>query len=361
MGMGKIKMKTIYINGRFLTQRITGVQRYALEMVKGIDKEFAGNKTYRFVILTPKNIIYKLHLNNIQIKNVGLLKGHLWEQLELPFYSRKGMLINFCGCAPLIKKNQIVTLHDAAFCAVPESFSFKFRTWYKIMFYVLGHRVNKILTVSNFSKKELNKYFSIDLNKIDVTYNGIEHILKVKPDEKIFDKFNIEKNNYVLAVSSLNPSKNFKLILETAKEMPDTNFVIAGGTNSSVFKSKGLPVTDNVKFIGYVTDEELVALYKYASCFVYPSLYEGFGIPPLEAMAFNCPVIVSNIEVFREIYNDYVIYCVYHDKQDLKRKINTVLKSKIKDIVCRNKKYMLKKYSWRKSCYELIQFLNDNK
>ena len=73
-----------------------------------------------------------------------------------------------------------------------------------------------------------------------------------------------------MAVSSLNPSKNFKLILETAKILPEINFVIAGGTNSNVFKEQGLEITSNVKFIGYVNDEELVALYKYASCFVYP-------------------------------------------------------------------------------------------
>ena len=236
-------MKKIYINGRFLTQKITGVQRYALEMVKEIDREINYNKNYEFIILVPPNIKQTISFNNIKIKIVGHLKGHLWEQIELPFYSRKGLLLNFCGCAPIIRKNQIVTLHDAAFCAIPESFSFKFRIWYRIMFYILGHRVKKILTVSNFSRKELNKYFSIDLNKIDITYNGIDHILKVKPNELIFNKFHIEKNSYVLAVSSLNPSKNFKLILKVAKQMPNINFVIAGGTNSNIFKSKGFPVT----------------------------------------------------------------------------------------------------------------------
>ena len=164
-----------------------------------------------------------------------------------------------------------------------------------------------------------------------------------------FSKFNIEKNNYVLAVSSLNPSKNFKLILETAKEMPDTNFVIAGGTNSSVFKSKGFPVTDNVKFIGYVTDEELVALYKYASCFVYPSLYEGFGIPPLEAMAFNCPVIVSDIEVFREIYDDNIIYCEKYNVKILKEKIELL----IKDNRMKSKNLKIK-YKWIVCCNFIV-------
>lgn len=338
-------MKKIYINGRFLTQNITGVQRYAIEIVKALDKCLdigKLNSKYEFELVCPKNVKHKLELNNIRVKQIGWLKGHLWEQIELPLYVKSNFLFNFCNCAPIIKKNQVVTIHDAAICAVPEAYSFLFRSWYKTMFYIFGHRLDRIFTVSNFSKKELHKYFSIDLNKIDVTYNGIDHIAKVKPDEKIFDKQHIEKNNYVLGVSSLNPSKNFKLILETAEQMPETNFVIAGGTNSRVFKSKGLWVTDNVKFIGYVTDEELVALYKYASCFVYPSLYEGFGIPPLEAMTFNCPVIVSDIEVFREIYGNNVIFCDVNDSVNLKIKIELFMK---------NKKYVfakiyLDRYKW---------------
>lgn len=343
-------MRKVYINGRFLTQKITGVQRYALEMVKGIDREIDHNKNYEFIILVPKNIKQTISLNNIKIKIVGYLKGHLWEQIELPFYSRNGLLLNFCGCAPLIKKNQIVTLHDAAFCAISESFSFKFRIWYKIMFYILGHRVNKILTVSNFSKKELNKYFSIDLNKIDITYNGIDHILNVKPNESIFNRFQIEKNNYVLAVSSLNPSKNFKLILKAAKQMPNVNFIIAGGTNSNVFKSKGLPVTDNVKFIGYVTDEELVSLYKYANCFVYPSLYEGFGIPPLEAIAFNCPAILSDIEVFKEIYGNNVLYCDKYNVDSLLEKIILLMESEsLRNKFINKSKRLVDIYIWEKS------------
>lgn len=348
-------MRKVYINGRFLTQKITGVQRYALEMVKGIDREIDHNKNYEFIILVPKNIKQTISLNNIKIKIVGYLKGHLWEQIELPLYSKDGILLNFCGCAPILKKNQIVTIHDAAVCAMPESFSFLFRTWYKFMFYIVGKRAKKVFTVSNFSKKEINKYFNIPLEKIDVTYNGIDHMKNIKPDESIFSKCTIEKNNYVLAVSSLNPSKNFKLILETAKISPEINFVIAGGTNSTVFKEQGLEIASNVKFIGYVNDKELVALYKYASCFVYPSIYEGFGIPPLEAMYFNCPVIVSNIEVFKEIYKDNVLYCDKYNVDSLLEKIILLMKSKnLKNKIINKSKQLVDIYKWEKSSKKIF-------
>ena len=350
-------MKKIYINGRFLTQNITGVQRYAIEIVKALD-QYLNNSSlkneYKFEIICPKNIRQKLILKNIEIKQIGILKGHLWEQIELPLYVKNKFLFNFCNCAPLIKKNQIVTIHDVAVCAVPQAYSKSFRRWYKFMYKILTSRLKKIFTVSEFSKKELNKYFNIPLERIDVTYNGIDHMKNIKPDERIFSKFTIEKNNYVLAVSSLNPSKNFKLILETAKILPEINFVIAGGTNSNIFKEQGLEVTSNVKFIGYVNDEELVALYKYASCFVYPSIYEGFGIPPLEAMYFNCPVILSDIEIFKEIYGNNVFYCKLNCKNVFREKILELYNNK--NLI--NNKQFLKKYKWNNILDSILKVVN---
>ena len=342
-------MKKIYINGRFLTQNITGVQRYAIEIVKALDKCLNDNKLddkYKVELVCPKNIRQKLDLKNIKIKKIGILNGHLWEQIELPLYVKNKFLFNFCNCAPLVKKNQIVTIHDVAVCAVPYAYSKAFRIWYNLMYRVLTSRLKKIFTVSEFSKRELNKYFNIPLERVEVTYNGIDHMKNIKPDENIFSKFGIEKNNYILAVSSLNPSKNFRLILETAKISPEINFVIAGGTNSNVFEKQGFDVTSNVKFIGYVNDEELVALYKYASCFVYPSIYEGFGIPPLEAMYFNCPIILSNIEVFKEVYGDTVLYCSLNDVKVLKEKILLADNIKIKKVLISKYQKLKAKYKW---------------
>ncbi len=349
-------MKKIYINGRFLTQNITGVQRYAIEIVKALDKYLNDNRLngeYKFEIVCPKNIKQELVLRNINIKQIGKLKGHLWEQIELPLYVKDKFLFNFCNCAPLIKKNQMLVIHDAAVSAMPNSYSFLFKVWYKFMFYILGQRLNKIFTVSNFSKRELNKYFSIDLNKIEVVYSAYDHIINIKPDESIFQKINIKKKNYVLAVSSLNPSKNFKLILETAKSMPEVNFIIAGGSNSNVFKAQGFKITKNMKFIGYVTDEELVALYKYASCFVYPSLYEGFGLPPLEAIYFNCPVIVSDIDVFKEIYGNNVLYCDKNKVSSLKEKILYLYNNKN----AISNEQILNKYKWNNTLNNILKEL----
>lgn len=349
-------MKRIYINGRFLTQNITGVQRCAVEFVKVIDKylddENFGSK-YSFQILAPKNINQKLELKNIEIKKVGYLKGHLWEQLELPSYTKNNFLFNFCNCAPIFKQNQAVTIHDAAVAAVPEAYSFLFRTWYKIMFRFLNHSAKCIFTDSNFSKEELKRYFSMNMDKVKVIYCGIDHMLRIKPDEKVFAKHNIEKEKYVLGVSSVHPAKNFKLILKAAQKLPDVNFIIAGGNNSKVFKTRGLETPDNVRFIGYVSDEELVALYKYAYCFIFPSIYEGFGLPPLEAMVFNCPVISSDIKVLREMAENHALYCDINDENILVKQIKRVddLKALRK---ANNREFVLNKFNWQSAVDKML-------
>lgn len=195
----------------------------------------------------------------------------------------------------------------------------------------------QIFTCSEFSKKELHKYFSIPLNKTHVIYPGIEHIKRLKADESIISRVNLKGKKYVLAASSMNPSKNFSLVLDIARLMPDIDFIIAGGSNERVFKSAGLDIPQNARFIGYVSDEELMALYKHANVFVYPSLYEGFGIPPLEAMVCGCPAVVSDIEVFHEVYGDSVEYCDCHNVDSWIKILNKlIVRNDYKEINIKN-------------------------
>lgn len=346
-----------YINGRFLTQRITGVQRYAREMTLALDQLLQEKPSdhSEYTILAPKNIIDRLPCKRIQFKVCGHLSGHLWEQIELPYYAKDGYLLNFCNCAPLIKKNQAVTIHDAAIAAFPAAYSWKFRLWYRIMYTVLGKRLNTIFTVSNFSRNELNKYFGISKEKIHVTYNGVEHLKDIQPDDRILAKI---PRDYVLAVSSQNPTKNFKLVLEAAEQLPDVSFVIAGGSNTKVFNGKETKSLSNVHYVGYVSDQELVALYRHAHVFVYPSLYEGFGIPPLEALAFACPIIVSNIASLPEICGDAAIYCTPYDSRELVLCINKVLSMKnIDECIIENMKKRVLCYQWMNELCKMMLYV----
>jgi glycosyltransferase involved in cell wall biosynthesis len=358
-------VKKIYINGRFLTQSITGVQRFALEFVKALDKLIGiGNigKKFKFVILTPRDIINDIKLNNIKVIPVGKLKGHLWEQLELPFYSRGELLVNLCNTGPLLKGKQIVTIHDAAVYSKPEGFTKMFVYWYKFLFRVLSIFARRIVTVSEFSKKELTHYCRIMQNKISVVSEGWQHIQQIDSDLDVLQKYEISPKQYLLAVSSLNPNKNFQGIVRAIDwlEGVGANIIVTGGTNPKVFNSSKGSLPNNVKYIGYVTDEELKALYEGALGFIYPSFYEGFGLPPLEAMACGCPVIVSNVASLPEVCGNAVLYVDPYSPMDIAEKIKLILSDdRLREALRTKGLKRAKIFSWEKSAKEMLKVIEE--
>lgn len=351
----------IYINGRFLSQSITGVQRYALEIVKNLDavlSEFHSSIALEFILIAPRNVKYDISLNVIKYIKKGKMTGHLWEQIELPVFTRNGFLLNLCNTAPISKKNQTVTIHDAAVYAYPRGFSLFFRAWYRFIYFILGKRLKNIFTVSDFSVREIQKYCDISPEKIYVNYLGVNHILEIKENESVLKKYNIPEGGFVLAVSSLNRNKNFNMIIDTAKIRPEVTFIIAGGISKKIFSTMNIEPLENVKYIGYITDEDLVGLYKRASCFLYPSLYEGFGLPPLEAMACGCPVIVSNCASLPEICGESALYCDPNNKYDIAEKIDIFLTNQeIRDKSILKGRRFIKKYQWNNTVKKIIHFL----
>lgn len=337
-------MKKIVINGRFLSQQITGVQRVAHELVRELDNLIKEEKI-EVVVLAPKNIIFENLYKNIKIKKIGFLKGHLWEQLELPFYALKegGIFLNLCNTAPVINTG-IVDIHDISFRVNPKFFSKKFSLYYGVLIWILVRTSKKILTVSEFAKQEIMKYYKVSEEKIEVIYNSWEHILRINEDFSILQKFNLEKKSFYLAVSSVAPNKNFKYIIELAKLYPEKQFVIAGKKNIKVFGELGVEDLKNLIWCGYVTDEELKALYMTCKAFIYPSFYEGFGLPPLEAMGCGCEEIyVSNTSCLPEIFGESVTYLNPY-------KIKKILK----DNLSLNNK-VLDNYNWQFSAEKLLK------
>ena len=313
---------TLYINARFLTQPITGVQRYAIEVSKRL-----RDTDLNPVFLAPKNILHTQLAQQLGAKQVGTLTGHLWEQLELPLFARDGLLLSLCNTGPLLKRRQVVTMHDAAVYSFPEAYSFLFRSWYKVLFPVLGKQARQVITVSQFSKQELMTHCRIAEQKLRVTYEGAEHILATPADVAVLDAHGLRDKPYVFAVSSLNPSKNFKTFIRAAEILGEREyqFVVAGGSNPKVFQSSDLSLPANVTYLGYVSDGELRALYENARCYVHPSLYEGFGLTPLEALKCGCPTIAARSSCLPEILGNAVMYCNPNDPDDLANTLQTLM------------------------------------
>ena len=296
--------KPLYINGRFLTQKITGVQRYAIEIVKCMD-EIVSEGEEVIILIPPEEQVNRLELKKIKQIVVGSFKGHLWIQISLPNYVKKhgGDLLTFAGLAPVIMPGYW-TIHDITFIRHPESFDWKFRVLYGTVLRAALNRCKKIFTVSNFSKNEISNYFGISKEKIKVAYSSANYLLSKEYDHKDLAKYGVKGNDYYLSVSSRNKHKNQVFIEKLAKRYPDKKFLIAGGNVKSFITIKTESLT-NLIYIGYVEDDTLVELYKNAIGFIFPSLYEGFGLPPLESIIAGCQSIaLSDIPVFREIYYD---------------------------------------------------------
>ncbi|WP_279118024.1 glycosyltransferase family 4 protein [Fusobacterium varium] len=342
----------IIINGRFLTQNITGVQRFAHEIVNKLDKFM---KKDEIVILVPKNLLFKnLKYENIEIKKIGFLRGYLWEQLELPYYVWKtqGRLVNLCNTAPIINTG-IVIIHDISTKVNSKFYSKKFSIFYNILNKIITKTSIKILTVSEFSKKEIMKYYNINSSKIDIVYNAWQHMERIIEDRKILEKLRLKNKKFYLGVSSINPNKNFKYIIELAKLYPEKIFVIVGKLNQKVFGNMNLEKIDNIVWAGYITDEELKALYKNTLGFIYPSFYEGFGIPPMEALACGCKkVYVSDTSCLPEIFEDSVIYLNPYKVEKILNEREAIKEESIKKV--------LNKYSWEKSIKTIINIINDS-
>ncbi|MFC5405032.1 glycosyltransferase family 4 protein [Cohnella soli] len=321
----------IYVNARFLMQHVTGVQRYAIELIKrwdallGEESEDRGN--VNVTLLVPPGAARELSLEHIRTRVVGSFGGHAWEQTVLPFYAKDGLLVNLCNTGPMFARKQIVTIHDAAVYDQPEAYSFLFRSAYKLIQRAIGRSALRVLTVSQFSKSRIMSRGGIPEKKIRVFGHGREHMLELVPEEGFLEKHRLIKGGYLLAVSSLNPSKNFASIARAIELLEDVHYpiVIAGGMNGRVFSKAEMPHSDKVKLVGYVSDEQLKALYDGAGCFVFPSLYEGFGLPPLEAMACGTPVIASGLASLPEVCGEATLYCDPLDPRDIATKINSVM------------------------------------
>ncbi len=343
-------MQCIVINGKFFSQRVTGVQRYARELLSELDSLIGEDLDISLILAVPSNVSVIPTYNHIKVIKVGHLKGTLWEQISLPLFSaRKGVLLNLCNASPILSPG-IVCIHDMKIKARPGDFTLFFRLWYNLLFRNATSRAKRIVTVSEFSKKEIIKYYKVDSEKISVVPNAWQHYESVKYDENTLCRFDLNKYRYYFSISSLEPNKNFKWIAEVAKNNPEAIFVVAGSINNKIFTNNlGFVCPRNMKLLGYVSDSEAKTLMRDCTAFLYPSFYEGFGIPPLEALSSGTEqIIVSDLEIMHEIFGDEATY------------INPLNYTLPKISKTRNRDAILSKFSWNKSALILFNSIIKN-
>ncbi len=301
--------RPVFLNGRFLGRPVTGVERFAGAILGEIDAALTPANAAGFTVLAPQGVARPDWLKNADFKNVGSRSGHAWEQTDLWRASRHGVLVNLCNSGPILHGRQLTVLHDALVYRHPENFSRAYGTFHRMLGRMLAKRAN-LATVSDFSRQELSKLLGVAADGIGLVPNAVDHVLGVAPDLSVLSKFDLETRPFFLFVGSPANNKNLSGAIRAfiALDRPDVAFVMVGGAASTFAKSLLGDLPSNVVSTGRLTDEEIRALYAKAAALVFPSIYEGFGIPPLEAMAVGCPVIASDIPPVREVCRDAVIY-----------------------------------------------------
>ena len=328
MIISSLPARSISVNGRFLAQPVTGVQRYAHELLSALDflRRSGALEEIPITILVPPGAKNLPSWTSFRIQQAGRFSGQLWEQIDLPVHARGSLLFTPCGGAPVVYPYHVITIHDAGPFSTPHAYTASYGTYYRWLQRILSRRALHILTVSDFSRTELIRTLKVPETRITRTWLSGEHILRCGKDDTILGRNKLIRGRYVLAVSSRNPNKNVEGLARAFQSLglSDVTLVVAGGSNASVF-GQSRSSFSGARETGTVTDPELRSLYENAGCFVFPSFYEGFGLPPLEALTIGCPVVVSRAASLPEVFGDAVTYCDPHSPNDIARQISRVM------------------------------------
>ena len=349
--------RRLYINGRFLTRRMTGVERVAYSICCAM-----RDMGQQFTIVCPKTTIQDCYdTEGMDIVFYGRGSSHFWEQMVLPFFflgKKNYVLCCFTGLGSILVHSKIMTIHDLSFLENPKWFSHSYYLWYKIMTPLAARTSRYILTVSQFSKNEILRFYPyLDKDKVCVVYPAVD-----KGMFNVDSGFNDAGEPFALTVSSLDPRKNFIRLVEAFKGITSCKLYIVGNANR-VFGSQGALDDDNpnVKVLGRVSDEELVSLYRRAACFIFPSVYEGFGLPPLEAMACGCPVLASDIPVVREVCADAALYFNPIDIDDIRNAIEKFYAEmeRLRPMLQKRGADNVKRFDWAAAAREVVRIARE--
>lgn len=337
---------SLTINGRFLSHRVTGVERYAREVLARISTSPS--------VVTPR-------------RPIRGVRGHLWEQGVLPARIGRDLLWSPCNTGPLAVAKQVVTIHDCAFFDHPEGFSRKFAAWYSWLVPKLARRIRRIITVSQFSKERLLEYCGVAPEKIVVIPHGVDERFRPLPAETVARTRTLLglPPHYVLFVGNLAPRKNLARLLDAWKTVsptyPEHSLVLAGMADN-VFRDAGLgQLPSSVVRLGYVGDEHLPAVYGGAELFAFPSLYEGFGLPVLEAMACGVPVMTSGVTSLPEVAGDAALLVDPYRWESLADGLHKLLSDNVlRDELARRGLERAKSFTWDRTADTTWRTLNES-
>ena len=315
---GEVMTRHWAINGRFLTQKVTGVQRYAREIVQAMDRHIAAGDLLAsdldVELVVPPGLMEIPDLSAIRLRIAGAAgrpaaSGHAWEQLVLPAGLRGGLL-SLGNSGPIRHRRHIACIHDVNTRSFPASYSLSFRLLQLAMVPALGRSAAMIATVSHHSAGELADRRLCPSSKLMVAPNGYEHALRWNARHTEATRAVAGRNTIVL-LGSPAPHKNMGMLLGIADRLAaeGLQLAIVGHVDPRVLRLDNEPTkAENVHWLGRLPDDVLTALLQSSLCLAFPSFVEGFGLPPLEAMAIGCPVVTSDRASMPEVCGPAALY-----------------------------------------------------
>lgn len=305
----------IIIDARMVDQKLHGIARYTYELINGLSKkEDIKMKLLTNDIALSKKIFGEHdNLTFIKLRSKFLSPFEIFElPIRLNKYKKNYIYHSpSFSASPFIKLKSYITIHDLNHLALPQYYSKFHKYYYKFAVKPFALRCEKIFTVSEFSKNEIVRWLKCESDKIVVTYNGIDSKFRIIENEEILcdvkKKYKLP-DKFILYIGNLKPHKNVEALVKAMKNVEDDIKLIINGKSNYELSNiiNKFKLESKVDFIGYVDEEDLPVIYNLASVFVFPSLYEGFGLPPLEAMACGCKTIVSTSSCLPEVVGDDV-------------------------------------------------------
>jgi glycosyltransferase involved in cell wall biosynthesis len=351
----------VSFNGKFLSARPTGVHRVARELITACDALLAEDEDRRraraWRVVRPRDAHAELPTRTMDHETVGRLTWQFWEQVDLPRATQGDVLVSLCNLAPAFADG-LTMIHDAQVFISPQSYSYPFRTWYQAVLPVIGRHSRRVLTVSEFSRRMLVRYGVARPEKISVIPNGVDHILATQADARVLDRLGLIGRPYVCALANTQRHKNIGILFEAFRDprLAEVTLVLIGAAAAADFQALGMTPPPNAVWTGPIHDGEVRALFEAAVCMATPSLTEGFGLPPLEAMRVGCPAVVAPCGALPEVCADAADYADPHDPTAWAAAIDRLIASPSAD---RRRRSMARAstFTWRKSAEALLSLV----
>lgn len=360
-------------------EKKVGISEYVYQLLLQFHAAASDNKKFVIYLKDKPREDFPKESPNWEYKVVGPHK--MWTQMGLPlnlFLTKVKPDVFFSPghYAPRFSPvPTVISIMDLAFFHFPEYFTQKDLAQLKSWTNYSVKKAKAVITISDSTKNDIIKLYDVPDKKIHVVYLGIKNAVTLTPHiypmQELQTKYGISKD-FILFVGTLQPRKNIQRLIQAFAELlkqkkyqdSPLQLVIVGKKgwqyDEILAAPKKLGIEDRVKFLDFVPDEELVMLYKNALCFAWPSLYEGFGLPILEAMKLGCPVITSNVSSMPEAGGDASLYVDPEDTEDIAEKLDKVLSDpKLRSEMIEKGKKQVQKFSWEKTAKETLAVLEE--